>query len=397
MMTEKVHFENRQGHRLGGLIDWPADRHGGFHAIALFAHCFTCTKNLRAATNIARALNAEGIAVMRFDFTGLGDSEGDFSDTTFASNVDDLVDAANWLKAQFQAPSLLIGHSLGGTAVLQAAPQITEAVAVATIGSPSTPTHVAHLFKDASADIEANGQAEVLLAGRPFTIRKQFVDDLAAHPLAETVRGLRKALLIMHSPVDETVEISNASDLFATAMHPKSFVSLDKADHLLSNPADSLYAGGALAGWARRYLPRPDALGSVADGHTLAETRAGSFRTTIQSGQHALVADEPAAVGGANSGPTPHGLLAAALASCTTMTLQMYAKHKDLPLDTVRVDVTHEKQRSDAGSMDVFTRDIELVGELNQETRERMLEIADKCPVHRTLHGEVRVINNLIG
>ncbi len=395
MNTEKVTFENRDGVSLGGLIDWPADRHGGYEAIALFAHCFTCTKNLKAATNISRALNQQGIAVMRFDFTGLGDSDGDFAETTFSSNVSDIVDAAVWLQGYARAPDILIGHSLGGTAVLQAANEIPSALAVATIGSPSTPAHVRHLFSDAEQDIERDGQAEVLLAGRPFTIKKRFIDDLAEHPVAKTVRNLRKALLIMHSPVDTTVEVSNASELFAQALHPKSFVSLDKADHLLSDNRDSEYVGTVLAGWAQRYLPDLVKHEAAAAGHTIAETGQHGFRTTIMAGEHLLFADEPADLGGSNSGPSPHGLLSAALASCTSMTLQMYARHKSLPLESARVDVSHEKAQDADGAYDHFKRDIMLIGALDDETRARMLEIADRCPVHRTLHGRVVVSNHL--
>ena len=396
MQTEKVSFENRDGIMLSGLIDWPADRHGGYHAIALFAHCFTCTKNLKAASNISRALNAQGIAVLRFDFTGLGGSGGDFADTTFASNVSDIVDAAVWLQGYADAPALLIGHSLGGTAVLQAAADVPSALAVATIGSPSTPAHVRHLFSDAEHDIERDGQAEVLLAGRPFTIRKRFLDDLQAQPLGDALRSLRKALLILHSPVDATVEISNASELFVQAMHPKSFISLDKADHLLSDSRDSQYVGSVLAGWAQRYLPGIERLEPAPTGHTIAETGRHGFRTTIRAGEHVLIADEPASVGGSNSGPTPHGLLAAALASCTSMTIQMYARHKKLALETARVDVRHEKRDDGDGEYDYFERIIELIGDIDDAARQRMVEIADRCPVHRTLHGKVVVSNRLL-
>lgn len=406
MQTKRVTFRNRDGVELSGLIDRPD---GPARAMALFAHCFTCTKNIKAATNISQALARNGIATMRFDFTGLGQSGGDFADTTFASNVADLVDAAAYLAEEHTAPALLVGHSLGGTAVLQAAPEIDSAVAVATIGSPSTPEHVKHLFRDSEADIEANGEAEVLLAGRPFTIRKSFLDDLAQHPIGETVRRMRRALLIMHSPLDATVEIDNASALFMQALHPKSFVSLDQADHLLTRAVDSQYAGEVLASWASRYLPAPEAAtstGGAARGDRVsAATVAGGFHTVIDAQGHALVADEPASVGGTNAGPTPYGLLAAALASCTSMTLQMYARHKKLPLDEAVVTVRHEKIHAEDcehcetrdGRIDRFDRDIALIGTgLDEATRARMLEIADRCPVHRTLESEVEIRSKLV-
>ena len=398
MQTERVTFENDTGEPLSGLIDWPGGPGGGHHAIALFAHCFTCTKNLRAATNIARALADAGIAVMRFDFTGLGDSEGAFEDTTFTSNVDDLIAAAQWLGDTHQAPQLLVGHSLGGTAVLRAAAALDDVVAVATIGAPAEAAHVRHLFSDAEDAIRADGAAEVLLAGRPFRIGAGFLDDVESQPPLEMIRRLRKALLVLHSPIDDTVEIENASALFANAMHPKSFVSLDGADHLLSRPSDAAWAGSVIAGWAQRFLPGPEALSPAEPGHTVAVTHAGSFRTPIQSGRHAIIADEPASVGGSDSGPTPHELLSAALASCTTMTLQMYARHKGVALDRAEVDVSHEKRDDGDGNgrYDAFTRVIRVEGDFDEAVRERMLEIADKCPVHRTLHGRV-VVENVLG
>lgn len=395
MHTERVTFENADGLTLSGLIDWPGGPNGGHDAIALFAHCFTCTKNLRAATNISRALADAGIAVMRFDFTGLGASDGDFEDTTFTGNVEDLVAAARWLAEAHEAPALLIGHSLGGTAVLRAAAELPEVVAVATIGAPAEAEHVRHLFADSEPSIRADGAAEVLLAGRPFRIGAQFLDDLEAQPPLQAIRRLRKALLVLHSPTDETVQIDNASALFANAMHPKSFVSLDGADHLLSNPADAEWAGDVIAGWARRFLPPREPAAEAKAGHSVARTFAGSYRTPIQAGRHAIVADEPAEVGGSDSGPSPHGLLASALASCTSMTLQMYAKHKGIELALAEVDVSHEKREDGEGRYDVFTRVIRLEGALDDPQRERMLEIADKCPVHRTLHGRVVVENVL--
>ncbi|MEL7311608.1 MAG: bifunctional alpha/beta hydrolase/OsmC family protein [Pseudomonadota bacterium] len=390
MASESIQFQNRDGLKLAGLID---HAHGVERATALFAHCFTCTKNLKAANHIAAALNAAGVTVMRFDFTGLGASEGDFSNTTFASNVDDLIDAAGWLASQGKAPQILLGHSLGGTAMLQAAPQIESAVAVATIGSPATPEHVTHLFGDKRVDIMREGSAEVHLAGRPFTIRREFIEDLSQHPLADTVHNLRKALLILHSPVDATVSVDNASQLFSAAMHPKSFVSLDKADHLLSRSEDSQYVGRVLASWAQRYLPGD----SDANSNTgiRATTSGHSFVTPIQVGNHTIISDEPASVGGTDRGPSPVELLSASLAACTSMTLRMYAEHKSLPLDSVAVDIEREQKGRGADLEVTFHRTITLRGDLTDEQRSRMVEIADMCPVHRTLHGKVDVVNTL--
>ncbi|MBT8088295.1 MAG: alpha/beta fold hydrolase [Gammaproteobacteria bacterium] len=398
MQNLSVSFTNRQGHALSGILDLPAEEP---IAYALFAHCFTCSKNIKAATHVARALTDSGIAVLRFDFTGLGQSEGEFADTNFSSNVGDLLAAVDYLEQQHGAPSILVGHSLGGTAVLEAAPDVPSAVAVCTIGSPSKPEHVLHLLSGSEEELRERGQAEVDLGGRPFLMKKQFIDDLEAKDPATAIGSLRKALLIMHAPLDKIVDIDNASRLFVAAKHPKSFVSLDDADHLLSHELDSRYAGRVLAAWASRYLPeRRDSESSSADaGQVFARTGAVGFRTEVRAGRHALVADEPGSVGGSDLGPTPYDLLSAALATCTSMTLQMYARHKKLPLDAATVRVVHDKIHADDcadcetsdGRIDEFRRRISLEGELTDEQRQRMLEIADRCPVHRTLHGEIKV------
>jgi putative redox protein len=406
MQNKKVTFHNDEGHALSGLMALPESAP---RACALFAHCFTCSKNLKAATNIARALADAGIAVLRFDFTGLGQSEGEFADTNFSSNVSDLLAAARFLEENYRAPDILLGHSLGGTAMLQAAGDVPSAVAVATIGSPSEPGHVRHLLAGAETTLRDRGVAEVNLGGRPFTIKRQFLDDLERHALPAAVRSLRKALLVMHAPLDDIVEIDNASALFANALHPKSFVSLDDADHLLTREADSLYAGRVLAAWASRYISagedtehgQPPDTGGF---DTAARTRSGGFRTDVIAGGHALVADEPTSVGGTDTGPSPYDLLAAALASCTSMTLRMYAAHKKIDLEsaTVRVrhDRIHAKDCEDCetteGRIDRFAREIVLTGDLTDDQRARMLEIADRCPVHRTLHAEVKVRSALV-
>ena len=402
MQKKNVTFENSAGEKLVGILDLPLAKP---RAYALFAHCFTCSKNLRAATNISRALTDAGFAVLRFDFTGLGQSEGEFADSNFSSNVDDLLVAADFLDEHYEAPALLLGHSLGGTAVLQAAHDIPSAVAVATIGSPADPAHVGHLFAPATEALERDGVAEVNLGGRPFTVKQQFLEDIRKHPMPESLGSLRKAIMILHAPLDDTVELDNASKLFTAAKHPKSFVSLDKADHLMSRTEDSRYAGEVIASWAVRYLPPVEeaATVNVPEGSVLARTDIDSFTTEIQAGPHHLIADEPAGVGGANLGPSPYGLLSAALASCTTMTLKMYASMKKLDLRSVSVNVTHEKVHaedcadceSEGGKIDTFYRELSFEGDLTDAQQQRLLEIADKCPVHKTLHSEVKVRTKL--
>ncbi len=402
MQSKKIDFNNENGQTLSGILDLPTGEPAAF---ALFAHCFTCSKNIKAAGNIARAMTAAGIAVLRFDFTGLGQSEGAFEDTTFSSNVSDLLAAVAWLEANHRAPDILFGHSLGGTAVLQAAPRVTSAVAVATIGSPADPQHVTHLFRDSEDELRKRGEAEVMLGGRPFRMKQDFVDDLAKHDLPAAIGNLRKALLVMHAPLDDIVEVDNASALFLAAKHPKSFVSLDKADHLLSREEDSRYAGRVLASWASRYLPARDVPQSLRadDGEIVARTYGDGFRTEVRAGRHALIADEPVAVGGTDVGPTPYDFLAAALATCTSMTLRMYARHKKIELGSATVRVKHGRVHADdcvdceqdEGMIHEFRRELRLDGDLTAAQRLRMIEIADRCPVHKTLHSEIKIRTEL--
>ncbi len=394
---------------LAARLDLPA---GPPRAFALFAHCFTCSKDIFAAARIATALAENGFAVLRFDFTGLGASDGEFANTNFSSNVQDLVAAAQFLQREYAAPALLVGHSLGGTAVLAAAPSIASASAVATIGSPFLPAHVAHLLEGSREQIERDGEADVMLGGRPFRIRRQFLQDLEQRDVAQVVSSLRRALLVMHAPGDVTVGVNNAAEIFQTAKHPKSFVSLDDADHLLTRSADAEYAASVLAAWAGRYVHAPKATASDADATQAAapeavRARTGSsgFFTQIDAAGHPMVADEPVSVGGTNLGPSPYGYLSAALAACTSMTVRLYADHKKIPLRSVSVDVRHNKihaedcaqcdeqvREGSAGQkVDVFERRIVIDGDIDEATRKRMLEIADRCPVHRTLHNEVVV------
>jgi uncharacterized OsmC-like protein/alpha/beta superfamily hydrolase len=400
MPAEKFDFPNTQGDTLAALLDRPD---GPVRAVALFAHCFTCGKDNKAARRIAEGLKLRGIAVLRFDFTGLGASEGEFANTTFSSNVDDLVAAADHLRKSLSAPALLIGHSLGGAAVLAAAHRIAEARAVVTINAPSDPAHVTGLLKDRVADIALQGEAEVTLGGRQFRVRRAFLDDIAEQMLTARIANLHKALLIFHSPTDDTVGIDNASHIFLAAKHPKSFISLAGADHLLSRASDAGYVASVMSAWADHYLdmaadaqPMDDtAAGTV----MVRETRGGKFQQEIATGKHRLLADEPIKDGGLDSGPGPYDLLLAALGACTSMTLRLYADQKQIPLSRTSVRLRHEKIyakdcadcETKEGKIDRIERMITLEGDLSAEQRKRLLEIADKCPVHRTLESEVNI------
>jgi len=400
MASERFDFPNASGERLAALLDRPA---GAAAAYALFAHCFTCGKDILAAKRIAERLTAARIAVLRFDFTGLGMSGGEFANTTFSSNVADLVAAASHLRLTRRAPAILIGHSLGGAAVLAAAGDIPEACAVVTIAAPADPGHVTGLFKDRIDEIHARGEVEVTLAGRPFRVRREFLDDVAEQRLLDRIARLRKALLIFHAPGDQIVGIENASSIFIAAKHPKSFVSLADADHLLSRPSDAVYVANVIAAWAERYLdmaPKAEAVGD-AEPRTVSvgETGQGRFQQEISVGPHRFLADEPVAAGGLDSGPGPYDLLLAGLGACTAMTVRLYAERKALPLDRVSVALTHEKIHAadcencetKEGMIDRIDRAITFTGNLGAEQRQRLLEIADKCPVHRTLSSEIDI------
>lgn len=392
MRSEPLQFTNSAGHRIAALLDRPA---GVPHAFALFAHCFTCDKNSLGAVRIARALTAQGIAVLRFDFTGLGDSEGSFGHSDFGTNVEDLVAAADFMRAELKAPSLLIGHSLGGAAALAAAGAIAEVKAVAVIGAPFSVAHVAHLFAAHLDDIARHGQAEVQIGGRPFTVSQQLVDGLQDQDQGARIAGLRRALLVMHSPVDQIVGIENAGEIFTAAKHPKSFVSLDDADHLLTRARDADYVALVVAGWSSRYVGTAAETLPVDDGAVHAvETGAGKFQVEITAGNTRFHADEPVDVGGLDSGPTPYQLVSAGLAACTAMTLRLYSARKQLPLERAGVAVRHAKQPGTTPA-DLFTREVTLEGPLDDAQRAKLLEIADKCPVHRTLEGGARVETGL--
>jgi uncharacterized OsmC-like protein/fermentation-respiration switch protein FrsA (DUF1100 family) len=398
---ERFQFTGSEGQQLAAALDTPE---GETSAYALFAHCFTCGKDVLAASRIAVALAAKGIAVLRFDFTGLGSSEGDFANSTFSSNVADLVRAADHLRETRGAPSILIGHSLGGAAVLAAAGQIPDAKAVVTIAAPSDPAHVTNFFKDRIEDIRQQGKVEVSLAGRPFSIKREFLDDIAEHSLTSHIATLHKALLVMHSPTDDTVSIDNATKIFVTAKHPKSFVSLSDANHLLTDKGDAAYVADMIAAWASRYLaPAPEQAADSGQSPRLVvvrETRNSRFQNTVTVGPHHLLADEPAAVGGADSGPGPYDYVLAGLGACTSMTMRMYAERKSLPLDRVTVTLSHSKIHAEdcaecetrVGMLDQFDRVIAMEGVLDAEQRKKLMEIADKCPVHRTLTSEIHIV-----
>lgn len=401
-------FENSLGESLTGLLEMPS---GAIKSYALFAHCFTCSKDNPAAARIAFALADRGIAVLRFDFTGLGTSKGDFSDTNFSSNVQDLLAAAQYLEQHYAAPALLIGHSLGGAAVLAAAQDLSSVKAVITIGAPATASHVKHLFADSYRKLQDQQSVQVELGGRSFNIRRQFIDDLEKYNSVAHIGGLRKALLIFHAPLDDTVSIDEAARIFTAAKHPKSFVSLDHADHMLSNPQDSQYVAEVLSAWASRYLKT----NQTSAGQEEVARQAGEqgvvivrecdkkFTREILTQHHRVISDEPIALGGSDLGLNPYELLLAALGSCTSMTLRMYANHKQIDVQDIQVELQHSRIHAEdcadcekqTTQIDLLTRNIRLTGNLSDQQRTRLLEIANKCPVHKTLQNKIRINTNL--
>ncbi|MEM7135045.1 MAG: bifunctional alpha/beta hydrolase/OsmC family protein [Myxococcota bacterium] len=401
--VERFEFRGSGGQKLVGRLHRPAIDP---IAYAIFAHCFTCSKESKAATRISGSLAAQGIATLRFDFTGLGESDGDFSDTTFSHNVADIVAAADALRVDRVAPSLLVGHSLGGAAVLAAASAIPETVGVATIAAPVEPEHVARLLRGSVKEIETRGEAQVDLGGRPFTIRKAFLDDIRAQCNEDKIRSLGKALLIFHSPQDQLVDVDNARKIYEAARHPKSFVSLDGADHLLRKRADAEYVATVLRAWASRYLldPSPEVPDDAPEGGVLVEGKASGFLQRIHARGHVFPADEPITVGGSDLGPTPYELLLAGLGACTSITLRMYARRKEWPLEGVRVKLRHDRvhardvedSEKESGMVDVIDKEIELEGDLSTEQRQRLYEMAARCPVHRTLLNEIKIRSVLL-
>lgn len=402
--TEKFSFAGADGQMLDGRLELPL--YGPPRAAALFAHCFTCGKQSRAATRISSALAKHGIAVLRFDFTGLGSSEGEFANAGFVSNMEDLTAAAAAMRKQGLAPSLLIGHSLGGSAVIGAASSIPECKAVATLGAPFDTTHVFRQFGGGVERVEAEGEAEVSIAGRKFRVAKGFLEQGRNQPQAERLAKLGRALLVMHSPTDDLVGIDNASQIFLAAKHPKSFIALDGADHLLTTEGSADYAASMIAAWSERYFPRAkDAAAMPAEGTVTVSTAGGKFAQWVRTPHHALIADEPESFGGNDDGPTPYDLLLASLGTCTSMTIKMYADRKKIPLESVSVDLEHSRNHQEdcvdcdkaAAQIQVIDRSITLTGDLTSEQRAKLIEIADKCPVHRTLEGELHIHTTAVG
>lgn len=427
MKSERVSFKGALGHDLAARLDSPAGKPAAY---ALFAHCFTCSKDLLAVSRVSRALVDRGLAVLRFDFTGLGESGGDFAETSFSSNLDDLDAAVDFLRSRDQAPQLLIGHSLGGAAVLSVAGQIPEVRAVATIGAPSDTQHLHDSLLRSAPDLATAEEVEVQLAGRPFKVRREFLEDLRQDRVLQAIRQLGRALIVFHSPTDEVVGIEHAARIYQAARHPKSFVSLDGADHLLlSRPEDARFVADVLATWSSRYLdlpapasnnaaPASDQAAPASDkamgansatppepGEVLVSGGPTGLVQNIHAGRHHQLADEPTRfAGGTDQGPNPYDYLLTALGSCTSMTLRLYADRKGWDLQGVDVRLRHAKIHaadcmdceSTSGKIDLIEREITLHGQLDETQRARLLEIADRCPVHRTMTSETKIRSRLI-
>jgi putative redox protein len=402
MPSTKVQFTNKNGYRLSAKIDFPLDQKP--EAYALFAHVFTGHKNLIASKHISRALTLNGIAVLRFDFTGLGESEGDFADTNFTSNVEDLLAACKFLTVNYVSPSIIIGHSLGGAASIYAASKIESVRAVATIGAPSEPEHVTHLLENSIEEIKSSGKAKVNIGGRHFTIKRQFLEDLQSKNMYGIIKNLNKALLVLHSPQDRIVEIENAAKIYHSAYHPKSFITLDGADHMLTDKDDAFYAGNVISSWVKRYIDRPEVKKLHTHKDVVALLGKDGYTTDIRAGQHGLIADESEDLGGNDFGPSPYEYLNAALGACTAMTLQMYARRKKWDLQEVKVHLSFSRSyREDCEHCDVkdrrleeFDREVEITGNLEDSQISRLMEIADRCPVHRTLAANSTITTRLL-
>lgn len=404
MPTKKVRFVNSRGYELSAKIDLPLKKNP--FPFVIFAHVFTGNKNLIASKHISRALTMNGFGVLRFDFTGLGESEGDFADTNFSSNVEDLIAAAAFLKKEYMLPAVIVGHSLGGAAALFAAQQLDCIKAVVTIGAPSFPEHVAHLLSDKRAEIEQQGSAMVSIGGREFMIKKQFLEDLKSQEHIPVIKNLGKALLVMHSPQDRIVEIENAANIYKLAKHPKSFVTLDGADHMLTNKNDAFYAGNVIASWVKRYIEFPVIEKLDTDSQVVVRLEGDDYTTEVQMGDHALIADEPTNVGGNDFGPSPYELLNASLGACKAMTMKMYARRKGWPLDDVMVHISYSKSNrylehqanpeNKSNYIDCFEIELEMIGDLTDEQKYRIMEIAGKCPVHKTISSPTKFKTKLV-
>ncbi|WP_298530776.1 bifunctional alpha/beta hydrolase/OsmC family protein [uncultured Algibacter sp.] len=405
MSSLKLSIQNEKGLKLQAFLELPADQKPKHYAI--FAHCFTCSSTLGAVKHISRSLTTYGFGVVRFDFTGLGKSEGEFSESYFSANVKDLLAVSDYLKEYYQAPTLLVGHSLGGAAVIVAASKLENVKAVATVGAPATVSHVTHLFSHGIDEVKEKGEVEVSIGGRPFKINEEFVEDFGKTDLPEITKNLRKPLLIMHAPFDRIVGIENAHKLYHDAHHPKSFVSLDNADHLLTNPKDSIYVGNMIGAWVQRYFQQEensmlDTAGEQLVAHL--DLIEDNFTTTIQTKKHSFIADEPNSVGGDDFGPSPYDYLSAGLAACTVMTLKMYAERKKWDLKEVYAHITYSKKHSDdlmldlaePKRMDYLQKRLKFVGDLDDVQKAKLKEIASKCPVHRTLISDTIIETQVI-
>ncbi|KAA2217383.1 bifunctional alpha/beta hydrolase/OsmC family protein [Maribacter flavus] len=397
-MNVKLKIPNRKGHELHALLELPANQKPNRYAI--FSHCFACSSNMTAVRNITRTLTNYGFGVIRFDFTGLGRSQGEFAESHFSANVNDIIDVHNYIKETYKAPELLIGHSLGGSASIMAASRIQDIKAVATIGSPSNIEHTKKQFESGLEDVKSYGKAEVELGGRPFIIDSDFVEDFSNTDLLDVTKKLRKPILIMHSPQDRIVKPDHAHNLFVAAFHPKSFVTLDGADHLLTNKNDSMYIGNVIGAWVERYFEPMENKMLEPEGEQLVahlDLTENNFTTQMQTKHHNMIADEPGSVGGDNYGPGPYDYLTAAIASCTAMTVKLYAERKEWDLREVYVYITHSKKHTDElqgdfenpGRIDHINKKLKFIGDLTTEQKEKLKDIASRCPVHKTVASEV--------
>ena len=405
MKTTKLEITNKKGLKLQAYLELPANQKP--NNFAIFAHCFSCNSNFKATKNISRSLTNHGFGVLRFDFTGLGKSEGEFADSHFSANVEDLIDVHNYLETHYKAPSLLIGHSLGGAAVIVAASKLKNIKAVATVGAPATVGHVTHLFSHEPEDISEKGAIEVNIGGRPFKINEDFVADFSKTDLPKIIKELRKPILVMHAPFDKIVGIENAHEMYHNAHHPKSFVSLDAADHLLTKSSDSIYVGNMIGAWAKRYFePEQNNMISSEGEQLVAHLNIleDNFTTSIQTKKHSFIADEPENVGGDDFGPSPYDFLSAGLAACTVMTLKLYAERKKWDLQEVFVYITYSKKHRDDLDIDAdkptrfdhLQKKLKFIGNLDEKQKQRLKEIAAKCPVHKTLQSKIIIETEIV-
>lgn len=407
MIKKDLQIKNRNGENLSAHLVMPPD--GKVSNIAVFAHCFTCSSNLAIVKNISNELTTKGIAVLNFDFTGLGHSEGDFSETNFSNNISDLEDINTWLTQNYVAPSILIGHSLGGAAAIIAANRLLNIQAVISIAAPSYARHVTKHFGNLEETIERKGYALVAIGGRPFTIKKQFIDDLETHSLEDEVAKLQRPLLILHSPQDKIVAIENAAALYHKAKHPKSFISLNGADHLLTDKEDALYVADVIGSWVKRYVPvtkdvTPDKKDTMGEQVLVYHETDVPYTNHIYTSSHHVYGDEPIDFGGNDLGLSPYELLVASIGSCTALTIKLYAQRSKWDLKEVYVYLTYAKKHAvelnldieDMGKLDHITKKIKLIGNLTEEQQAKLKEIASKCPVHKTVSGPVYFTTHLI-